>query len=335
MPSTSPDTAPRRRRRRFSGRSAPAVVAVTVATAAMGAAIVRGVSSERPTLRSAALAASIDADHLARDRASRSEFREPEPAPAPQAKVTVTHDGSSRDVMTSAATVGDLLAGLGVTLDGDDEVTPPLDAPPGATVTVVRVDVTQVTEERPLETAEQRRDDVSLPRGETKVEADGSPGLERVVFQVTRRDGRISSKRELSSEIVTPPKPRVVVVGRGGGRGAPAGGDDDVPLKLRIAEGDVPATTPGPADSPAPGAAGGHQEGGASWYHYRPGTCAHRTLPKGTVVRVVNLATGQSATCTVADRGPFVAGRIIDLDRSVFLAIAGPNQGVVRVRIEW
>jgi rare lipoprotein A (peptidoglycan hydrolase) len=37
----------------------------------------------------------------------------------------------------------------------------------------------------------------------------------------------------------------------------------------------------------------------------------------------------------VADRGPFVAGRIIDLDRSVFLAIAGPNQGVVRVRIEW
>jgi len=75
--------------------------------------------------------------------------------------------------------------------------------------------------------------------------------------------------------------------------------------------------------------------GGASWYHYRPGTCAHRTLPKGTVLKVTNLATGQSATCTVADRGPFVAGRIIDLDRSVFLAIASGNQGVVRVRIEW
>jgi rare lipoprotein A (peptidoglycan hydrolase) len=37
----------------------------------------------------------------------------------------------------------------------------------------------------------------------------------------------------------------------------------------------------------------------------------------------------------VADRGPFVAGRIIDLDRSVFLAIAESGQGVVRVRIEW
>jgi len=331
MPSTSPDAAPRRRWS-LSGRAAPAVVAATVAAAAMGAAVVRGVSAERPTLRSAALAASIDADHLARDRASRSAFRDPQPAP--QAKVTVTHDGQSSEVMTSAATVGDLLAGLGVTLDADDEVTPPLDAPPGTQVTVVRVEVTQVTEERRLAVAEQRRDDVALPKGETRVEQDGSPGVERVLFLVTRRDGRISSKRELSSEVVTPATPRVVIVGRGGGRTVPAGVDEDVPLKLRIALGDVPSVGSAPAENPAP-SAGGHQEGGASWYRYRPGTCAHRTLPKGTVVKVINLATGQTATCTVADRGPFVAGRIIDLDRSVFLAIAGPNQGVVRVRIEW
>jgi hypothetical protein len=304
-----------------------------VATAAVGVAAVRGLSSDRPTLRSAALAASIDADHLARDRASRSAVREPDPPP--QTKVTVTHDGVSREVMTSAATVGDLLAGLGIALDSDDEVTPPLDAPPGSTVTVVRVEVGQVTEERPLAVAEQRRDDVTLPKGETRVEQDGSPGVERVVYLVTRRDGRISSKRQLSSEIVTRAVPRVVVVGRGGGRNVPADIGDDVPLKLRIAEGGAPAVGRAAGDNPVPGAAGGHQEGGASWYRYRPGTCAHRTLPKGTVVKVTNLATGQSATCTVADRGPFVAGRIIDLDRSVFLAIAGPNQGVVRVRIEW
>ncbi|HYT39697.1 MAG TPA: septal ring lytic transglycosylase RlpA family protein, partial [Acidimicrobiia bacterium] len=138
-----------------------------------------------------------------------------------------------------------------------------------------------------------------------------------------------------------------VIVGRGGGRGAPTD-DEDLPLKLRLAEGDAgsaggPAPArrfgaaagsadPGGADAPG---AGGRQEGGASWYRYKPGTCAHRTLPKGTVVTVTNLATGRSATCTVADRGPFVAGRIIDLDRSVFLAIASGNEGVVRVRIEW
>ena len=178
---------------------------------------------------------------------------------------------------------------------------------------------------------EQRRDDPALALGDTRVEEDGAPGVERAVFLVTKRNGRVTDKRPLSSEVVTPAKPRVVVVGRGGGRTVPAGIDEDVPFKLRLAAGDV-ADDPG-SGSPPP--AGGSQEGGASWYHYKPGTCAHRTLPKGTVVKVTNLATGQSATCTVADRGPFVAGRIIDLDRSVFLAVTTGREGVVRVRIEW
>ncbi|HKN37570.1 MAG TPA: septal ring lytic transglycosylase RlpA family protein, partial [Acidimicrobiia bacterium] len=132
-----------------------------------------------------------------------------------------------------------------------------------------------------------------------------------------------------------------VFVGRGGGRGAPTDIDEDLPFKLQLAEGGADDSSGPPpvrrfaaSDGPAP-TGSGSQEGGASWYHYKPGTCAHRTLPKGTVVTVTNLATGRSATCTVADRGPFVAGRIIDLDRSVFLAIASGNEGVVRVRIEW
>ena len=196
--------------------------------------------------------------------------------------------------------------------------------PETSTTTAVRVEVTQVTEQRVIPVPKQLHDDPALPRGETRVEADGSPGLARVVFEITRHNGRIVAKRRISSETITPASPRVVFVGRGGGRGAPTD-DEDVPLKLRIAAG-----------QPAPVVGGGQQEGGASWYRYKPGTCAHRTLRKGTVVKVTNLATGQSARCTVADRGPFIAGRIIDLDRSVFLAIAqSPGQGVVRVRIEW
>ena len=54
------------------------------------------------------------------------------------------------------------------------------------------------------------------------------------------------------------------------------------------------------------------------------------------MVKVTNMASGKTASCTVADRGPFIAGRIIDLDRTVFLAVAdSPGQGVMRVRIEW
>jgi hypothetical protein len=197
-------------------------------------------------------------------------------------------------------------------------------APETTTTTAVHVEVTRVTEERVIPVPKERRDDPALPRGETRVEADGSPGLERVVFEITRRNGRIVAKRPVSSEIITPASPRVVYVGRGDGRGAPTD-DEALPLKLRIA-----------AAEPAAMAGGSRQEGGASWYRYKAGTCAHRSIRKGTVVKVTNLATGRSATCTVADRGPFIAGRIIDLDRSVFLALAeSPGQGVLRVRIEW
>jgi rare lipoprotein A len=66
-----------------------------------------------------------------------------------------------------------------------------------------------------------------------------------------------------------------------------------------------------------------------------PGQCAHLTLPKGTVVTVTNVANGASVSCVVTDRGPYGAGRIIDLDRSDFARIADPAQGVVQVHLSW
>lgn len=93
-----------------------------------------------------------------------------------------------------------------------------------------------------------------------------------------------------------------------------------------------PTTTTTPA---APAAPANQQTGKASWYQAPAGTCAHRTLPKGTVVRVTNLANGRTVSCTVADRGPYVAGRIIDLDREDFDRIASTSTGVIDVRIAW
>jgi rare lipoprotein A (peptidoglycan hydrolase) len=94
-------------------------------------------------------------------------------------------------------------------------------------------------------------------------------------------------------------------------------------------------TTQPPAPDPEPEAPANEQTGGASWYHYRSGECAHRTIPKGTTVTVTNLATGASTTCVVTDRGPYSGSRIIDLDDGTFSAIASPGQGVVQVRITW
>ena len=77
------------------------------------------------------------------------------------------------------------------------------------------------------------------------------------------------------------------------------------------------------------------QQGKASWYSYKAGVCAHRTLPIGTVVRVTNLESGRSTTCRVADRGPFVKGRIIDLDRRDFAKVASLNDGLFPAKITW
>ncbi|HEU5342506.1 septal ring lytic transglycosylase RlpA family protein [Edaphobacter sp.] len=63
-------------------------------------------------------------------------------------------------------------------------------------------------------------------------------------------------------------------------------------------------------------------------------TAAHLTLPLGTLVRVTNLATNQSAVVRITDRGPFVHGRIIDLSLAAAKATGVYRAGVARVRVE-
>jgi hypothetical protein len=55
------------------------------------------------------------------------------------------------------------------------------------------------------------------------------------------------------------------------------------------------------------------------------------SLPFGTRLRVTNPANNRSVTVTVTDRGPFIAGRSLDLSYGAFSRIASPGQGVARV----
>jgi len=63
-------------------------------------------------------------------------------------------------------------------------------------------------------------------------------------------------------------------------------------------------------------------------------TAAHRTLPFGTRLRVTNVATGQSVTVRVNDRGPFVPGRVVDVSRSAAEAIGMVDRGIAKVKLE-
>jgi len=64
-------------------------------------------------------------------------------------------------------------------------------------------------------------------------------------------------------------------------------------------------------------------------------TAAHKKLPFGTKVRVINEANGESTIVTVNDRGPFTKGREIDLSKRAFRDIARHHgYGSMKVTIE-
>ena len=63
-------------------------------------------------------------------------------------------------------------------------------------------------------------------------------------------------------------------------------------------------------------------------------TAAHRTLPFNSIVRVTNVSSGQSVVVRVTDRGPFVAGRVIDLSRAAAKQIDIERPGTARVQLE-
>jgi rare lipoprotein A len=103
------------------------------------------------------------------------------------------------------------------------------------------------------------------------------------------------------------------------------------------------------AAAPAPPRIRNGETGLASWYghpyHGRPAadgeiydmegfTAAHRTLPFGTWVRVVNLTNDKTVDVRITDRGPFVEHRIIDLSHAAAQTIALIGPGVARVRLD-
>ncbi|MEU5939072.1 septal ring lytic transglycosylase RlpA family protein [Micromonospora sp. NPDC047548] len=63
-------------------------------------------------------------------------------------------------------------------------------------------------------------------------------------------------------------------------------------------------------------------------------TAAHKTLPFNTRVRVTNPDNGKSVTVRINDRGPFIAGRCLDLSRAAFATIASVSLGELTVRYE-
>jgi rare lipoprotein A len=114
------------------------------------------------------------------------------------------------------------------------------------------------------------------------------------------------------------------------------------------ASGTDPATAARPMRGRSPG---GDRSGAglASWYgefHHGQSTAsgeifdmtqftaAHRTLPLGTRLRVMNLENGRIVRVRVNDRGPYIPGRVLDLSHGAARALDMVERGVVSVRFD-
>ena len=78
----------------------------------------------------------------------------------------------------------------------------------------------------------------------------------------------------------------------------------------------------------------GHRTASGERLHHDSLTCAHRSYPFGTMLKVYNPANGRSVVVRVTDRGPFIRGRIIDLSWRAAKELGIIAQGVAMVTVQ-
>ena len=204
-----------------------------------------------------------------------------------------------RTLSTLETTVEDILGETGVTLSPLDRTTPQRDMPvaDGGRVTVTRIGEGTRTEEERIPPAVKRREDPTLPLGKEVVDDQGKPGRAEVSVRIQTENGKEIARTVLKRTVIEASRPRLVRRG----------------TKVVVL---------------------GAETGRASWFANTPRTAAHRSLPFGTRLRIVRTDTGAATIVNVAGRGPFLPGRVVDLSRDAFRALAPLATGTIPVRVE-
>ena len=211
--------------------------------------------------------------------------------------------GKVHDVLTNAATAGELLSAMGITPDADDRVQPSPSTPlhVGSRIRFDQVRVFTKNVDAPIPFTTGTTTSTRLDPGAIRVVQSGVDGVLRTTYRVKVVNGRIVGRMVLDRHVMQEAVPERRVVGATSGGGG-----------------------------------SGSQVGEASWYDtpWDGLTAAHPWLPFGTHVTVTNIATGESVVVVINDRGPF-GGRIIDLSDEAFAVLAPLGQGVMQVRLTW
>ncbi len=211
-------------------------------------------------------------------------------------------DGKKKSTIRSwKTTVGELLAENKTELGKDDKINFSEDSnlEPGTTIVIIRVARTTIDEFETIAFKTVKKNDPTMEKGNKVTDQKGKSGQKKLTYDVVREDGVQISKTLKSTEVTLAPVNEIVRVG----------------TKVSI-----------------------YGVGKASWYDSKvmeakePYFAAHKTLPKGTEVWVVNTANGKGVKCVILDRvGANVA---IDLSPKAFSTIASLGAGIINVRIE-
>lgn len=214
--------------------------------------------------------------------------------------VTIKADGGTRTIGTYSRKVIGVIDESGLGLEEEDIVKPGRETRLDSemTVSIIRVDIKEETVEKKIafETVEKEDDELSFRK--RIVTQKGENGVRSYRYRVSYHDGKEVGRKLLGNEITKEP------------------------VKEIVTQGTYVKT-------------GKSHRGAASWYAWT-GTmaAANPWLPMGSYVKVTNMENGKSVIVKINDRGPFVPGRIIDLDKVAFQKIASIGAGVINVKME-
>ena len=129
--------------------------------------------------------------------------------------IEVLCDGKTITQETEAATVGDALAELEITVGKDDRVTPAVTEPvtDGMKIAVNRVTFETIVEKETLEYETTHENDSSITKGQEQVNRNGENGEKEVCYKVTYVDGTEESREVVEEKVTKEPVNKVVAVG--------------------------------------------------------------------------------------------------------------------------
>jgi uncharacterized protein YabE (DUF348 family) len=215
-------------------------------------------------------------------------------------KISIKADGETKESVTYRRTVAEAVEEAGIFVKEEDIVKPDRETvfDREVRISVTRVEIKEETVEKKIafETVEKEDDELSFRK--RIVTQKGENGVRSYRYRVSYHDGKEVGRKLLGNEITKEP------------------------IKEIVTQGTYVKT-------------GKSHRGAASWYAWT-GTmaAANPWLPMGSYVKVTNMDNGKSVIVKINDRGPFVPGRIIDLDKVAFQKIASIGAGVINVKME-